>query len=51
MAYNHFSFVPSSVTNDRSGFAFKKAIPHGAQLGWLYPMCKPGNILTGLHIG
>lgn len=47
MAYNHFSYVPSSVTHDRSGFAFKKAIPHGAQLGWLYPMCKPVKMLPG----
>ena len=47
MAYNHFDYVPSSVTDDRSGFKFKKSVSKGGQLGWLYPMCKPVVMLPG----
>ena len=45
--YNHFEYVPSSVTSDRSGFVFKKTVPQGAQLGWLYPMCAPIRMIPG----
>lgn len=47
MAYNHFDYVPSSVTDDRSGFKFQKAIAKAGQLGWLYPICKPVPMLPG----
>lgn len=47
MAYNHFDYVPSSVTDDRSGFKFQKAVAKAGQLGWLYPICKPVPMLPG----
>lgn len=47
MAYNHFTYTPSSVTEDRSIFKFFKQVPQGAQLGWLYPMCQPVFMYPG----
>lgn len=47
MAYNHFDYVPSSTSNDRSVFKFDKPIATSGDIGYLYPMCKPVRMLPG----
>lgn len=47
MAYNHFDYVPSSISKNRSVFKFEKAIATGAEIGYLYPMCAPVRMLPG----
>lgn len=47
MSFNHFDYVPSSVNTGRSVFKFEKAIMHGAEIGYLYPMCAPVRMLPG----
>lgn len=47
MAYNHFDYVPSGISKSRSVFKFEKAIATGAEIGYLYPMCKPVFMMPG----
>ena len=47
MAYNHFDYVPSGISKSRSVFKFEKAIAAGAEIDYLYPMCKPITMLPG----
>lgn len=47
MAYNHFDYVPSSISKNRSIFAVHKAIAGGCEIGYLYPMCEPFRMLPG----
>ena len=47
MAYNHFDYVLSGISKDRSVFKFEKAIAMGVEIGYLYPICKPVTMLPG----
>lgn len=45
--YNHFDYVPSSTSNNRSVFKFHKPVATSGEIGHLYPMCKPVRMLPG----
>lgn len=47
MPYNHFDYVPSSVSHNRSVFKFEKAISTAGEIGYLYPMCAPVRMYPG----
>ena len=45
--YNHFDYVPSTVSHHRSVFKFDKHIASSCEIGYLYPMCAPVRMLPG----
>lgn len=47
MPYNHFDYVPSSVSHNRSVFKFEKAVSTGGEIGYLYPICAPVRMFPG----
>lgn len=48
--FNHFDYVPTTIGRDRSTFKYHKTITTGANVGFLYPICKPINMLPGSTI-
>lgn len=47
---NHFDFVPGTVGRKRSIFKYHKEVTTGSYVGFLYPMCKPVDMLPGSYI-